>query len=142
MASGMIAGLVRANMPHLLGLAIYCLIAMVFSVIFYKLLIKIIPLNISFDSSPMEHLAATLLAIGVAISISLIIALNATVPPQPPPFPRSISITKGNSASKTDSGCDGGCSAKTGPQRKPRAKKAQDAGDNVPNTEADDKKIN
>ena len=77
------ARLALGNLPHLIGIALYGLIAIVLALLCYKLFTKLIPLDTGLDASPDENLTAVILAVGIVIGMSIVVAVSAYEAPAP-----------------------------------------------------------
>ncbi len=106
MSPWLFAKLLRGNLPHLIGMLIYGLLAIALALLCYKLFSKLIGLDTGLDASPQDRLSAVILAVGVVIGISILVAVTAYEPPQIP-VPQS---TAGSASSS--GGCGSGSKAK------------------------------
>ena len=78
--------LVKSNLPHLIGILIYGLIAIALALLCYKLFSKIIALNTDVEASAQDRLAAVILAVGSILAIAFLVAVTAYEPPRQAPF--------------------------------------------------------
>ena len=109
---GTLLMLIRINLPRLIGIGTYGIIAIVLAAICYMLFSKILPLNTGVDATSQDSLAAVILAVGSIIGLSLVVAVTA-FEPSPVKIPNSYNIN--TSGKPVASGCSGcGAAPKAG----------------------------
>ncbi len=109
MSSGLIAQLIRQNLPHLLGIIIYGFIGISLALLCYKLFTSFfIPLKSGMEFTPQESLASAILAAGIVVGMSILVAVTA----YEPPLVHVNSAPRPASAAVASTGC-GGAKPKT-----------------------------